>query len=278
MIANSSPGMWWAVLLGVGDHLWQSTLFALVIALLAFALRKNQARMRYWLWLAASAKFLIPLSLLIILGSHLTWLRHEPSRTNAGANNTSYLVMEVMSQPFALAAGSSKAAIHLSAPMIVERPSVTSHVAASLGPIPLFPAIVAAVWLCGFWVVLATSTIRWWKINAAIQKALPMTKGREVDVLRRMEYLGGVQQRIELKSLPISLEPGIFGLFRPLLLWPQGISERVEDAHLEAILLHESVACAPARQSYRCRPYGSRGDLLVSSPRLVVGDAIGRGT
>lgn len=239
MIANSLLGMRGAVLLGVGDHLWQSTLFALVIALLAFALRKNQARMRYWLWLAASAKFLIPFSLLMILGSHLTWLRHAPSRINAGANNTFHLAMEEMSQPFAMAARSSQAAIHLSAPMIAERPSITAHVAALLRPIPLFPAIVAAVWLCGFWVVLATWTIRWWKINAALQKALPMTKGREVNVLRRMEYLGGVQQRIELKSLPISLEPGIFGLVRPVLLWPQGISERVEDAHLEAILVHE---------------------------------------
>jgi hypothetical protein len=36
-----------------------------------------------------------------------------------------------------------------------------------------------------------------------------------------------------------SLEPGIFGIFRPVLVWPQGISERLEDAHLEAVLAHE---------------------------------------
>jgi hypothetical protein len=32
-------------------HLWQSTGFAAVAALLALALRANQARARYWLWL-----------------------------------------------------------------------------------------------------------------------------------------------------------------------------------------------------------------------------------
>jgi bla regulator protein BlaR1 len=42
------------------DHLWQSTVFGGVAALLALALRKNYARTRYWLWLAASVKFLIP--------------------------------------------------------------------------------------------------------------------------------------------------------------------------------------------------------------------------
>jgi beta-lactamase regulating signal transducer with metallopeptidase domain len=36
-----------------------------------------------------------------------------------------------------------------------------------------------------------------------------------------------------------SLEPGVFGISRPVLLWPQSISARLEDAHLEAIIAHE---------------------------------------
>ncbi len=36
-----------------------------------------------------------------------------------------------------------------------------------------------------------------------------------------------------------SLEPGILGILRPVLLWPAGISEHLQDAHLEAILAHE---------------------------------------
>jgi bla regulator protein BlaR1 len=36
-----------------------------------------------------------------------------------------------------------------------------------------------------------------------------------------------------------SLEPGIFGIARPVLLWPEQISERLGEAHLEAILAHE---------------------------------------
>jgi beta-lactamase regulating signal transducer with metallopeptidase domain len=35
------------------------------------------------------------------------------------------------------------------------------------------------------------------------------------------------------------MEPGIFGLVRPALLWPQAISARLEEAHLEAVLAHE---------------------------------------
>ncbi|MDQ2948104.1 MAG: hypothetical protein M3Y27_19575, partial [Acidobacteriota bacterium] len=41
------------------NHLWQSTAFAALIGLLVLVLRGNQARMRYWLWVTASTKFLI---------------------------------------------------------------------------------------------------------------------------------------------------------------------------------------------------------------------------
>ena len=55
------------------NHLWQSTLFAAVAWLLTLALRKNRAAVRYWIWLAASVKFLIPFSLLVSAGAQLGW-------------------------------------------------------------------------------------------------------------------------------------------------------------------------------------------------------------
>src|SRR5262249_43776257 len=40
------------------NHLWQSTLFALLIGGLTLGFRKNDARVRYWMWFAATVKFL----------------------------------------------------------------------------------------------------------------------------------------------------------------------------------------------------------------------------
>jgi hypothetical protein len=77
----------------LADHLWQSTLFALVAGLLTLALRKNRARVRHWVWLAASLKFLIPVSVLIALGSHIEW-RKAPAPSNIS------IVMVEVSQPF----------------------------------------------------------------------------------------------------------------------------------------------------------------------------------
>lgn len=61
------------------NHLWQSTLFAVVAGLLTLALRSNRAPVRYWLWFAASVKFLIPFSLLVMLGSQFEWRPAHPS-------------------------------------------------------------------------------------------------------------------------------------------------------------------------------------------------------
>ena len=55
------------------NHVWQSTLFAGVIAILTIALRDNRARLRYGLWLAASVKFLVPFATLAAVGGLLEW-------------------------------------------------------------------------------------------------------------------------------------------------------------------------------------------------------------
>jgi beta-lactamase regulating signal transducer with metallopeptidase domain len=44
---------------------------------------------------------------------------------------------------------------------------------------------------------------------------------------------------IEVMSSPTRLEPGLFGVFRPVLLLPEGIADRLTSAQLKAILVHE---------------------------------------
>ena len=53
------------------NHLWQSTVFAILAGLLTLAFRQNRAQVRYWLWFCASVKFLVPFALLLTLGSYL---------------------------------------------------------------------------------------------------------------------------------------------------------------------------------------------------------------
>src|SRR5579872_2704994 len=53
------------------NHLWQSSGFALFAGMLALMLRGHSPKVRYWVWLSASLKFLVPWVLLVRLGSQI---------------------------------------------------------------------------------------------------------------------------------------------------------------------------------------------------------------
>jgi len=87
----------------------------------------------------------------------------------------------------------------------------------------LLPMILVSLWICGFLIVACVWCIRWRRIQAAVRSASPSHLKLDVPVL----------------SSPALLEPGIFGIFRPVLLLPQGIAERLTAEQINAILAHE---------------------------------------
>jgi bla regulator protein blaR1 len=218
----NTSALWRDLAPALANHLWQSTLFAIAVGLLTFLLRKNHAQARYWLWLTASVKFLIPFSLLVNLGSLLAWSHAAPAPTGS-----LYVAVEAISQPF-------------SEPAIVN-PSIAQVAPASAAPSLLhwLPVLMVAAWLCGFAVVLLVWCLRWRRISAALRESSPLREGREAASLRRLERIAGTRRPIDIVLSRALLEPGIFGITRPVLIWPNGISEHLEDAHLEAILAHE---------------------------------------
>jgi bla regulator protein blaR1 len=201
------------------NHLWQSTLVLAAAALLTLALRKNQARIRYWIWLAASLKFLIPFAPLITIGEQLSWFRSS-APTQAGV----YLTIEQIGQPFASpVSGTSALPIHAYAP----------------APTSILPAVLVFFWLAGCLAVVAIWWMRWRRVSAAIRESAAMHTGDELETLRRLERAAGLPTELAILSSPTTLEPGIFGIFRPVLLWPKGISGHLTHDHLEGVLAHE---------------------------------------
>jgi bla regulator protein blaR1 len=176
------------------DHLWQSTLFAAAAGLLTLAFRKSRARARYWLWLTASVKFLVPFSLLVALGSQVEWRAAQ-----VGPQLELSFAIEQVSVP----------AVHAPLPPI--------HHAS------LLPEALLAVWALGFAAVLFRWFVRSRALRGARRSASPLeTRGT-----------------MQILSSPALLEPGVFGIRRPVLLLPAGITERLNSAQLEAIFAHE---------------------------------------
>jgi len=187
-------------MLPFANHLWQSTLFAIAVWLITLTLRKNRAAVRHRLWLAASVKFLVPFSLLAGLGSHFQW---ETSVTPPPAVS---MVVETVSQPFS-ASGVS-----------VIPPGTASAPQASR----IF-AVLVGVWICGIAANLFGWLIRWRQVRRAVRLAAPADLDGSVKVMYG----------------PARFEPGVFGVFRPVLLLPEGITQRLSPAQLQAVLAHE---------------------------------------
>ncbi len=184
----------------IANHLWQSTLFAGAAGLLTLALRKNPARVRHWVWVAASVKFLVPFSVLIALGSQVQWrIVPVPIQTSFS------IALDQVSQPFTAQA--------ISAPLSSTAPPALS----------LLPAVLWTMWACGFVLIAFSWWIRRRRIRAAVRAGSPVQLGLPIRAI----------------SSPSFLEPGIFGVFRPVLLLPENIFEYLTPEQWKAVVAHE---------------------------------------
>jgi bla regulator protein blaR1 len=137
---------------GLINHLWQSTVFAMAAGVLTLAFRKNRAQVRYWLWLAASVKFLVPFALLMSLGS----LAPRPA------------VVESIAPPAV-----AVAIVQFAEPL----PEPSSPVA----PRPQVPWV-AIAWACGFAGIALIRLRGWAQVRAAVRASTPVQIPATVEV------------------------------------------------------------------------------------------------
>jgi beta-lactamase regulating signal transducer with metallopeptidase domain len=186
------------------NHLWQSTIFAVVVAIVTLAFRQNRAHVRYWLWLSASVKFLVPFALLMNLGNSLwTAFAARQIATKLAPPDVSLTVQQI-AQPFTR--GLSFAP---SAPL--------THIANWI------PIALLSVWICGFLGVVLGRFRGWLRIRGAMRASTPMD----------------IQAATAVHSSPGLLEPGVVGVLHPVLLLPQDILNRLSPSQLDAVLAHE---------------------------------------
>jgi bla regulator protein blaR1 len=152
------------------NHLWQSTAFAVAVALACRALRRNSPRLRYWLWLAASMKFLLPFSLLVSTGARVQMPPDTPS--------LHAVTVQQISMAFA--------------------PALPVHTRFH------WEWIAVAIWPVGALFLLVRWLRNWRETKTAV------------------------------------LEPGVFGIFHPVLVLPKGLAYLLTEEQLQAVLAHEA--------------------------------------
>jgi bla regulator protein blaR1 len=186
------------------NHVWQSTIFALAAAALTVAFRRNSATVRYWIWFAAAMKFLVPFAVLAAVANVLPLPQAPPVATGA-----------------------------LDAATVIFR---SSAIPALRGTTSTF---VIGVWMLGVLVVLARWVWQWQRLTADARQSPPIADGVVHDTLRRIERAHGMNAPTAVVASSRSIEPGVLGIRKPVLIWPQHLTAGLSDAHIEAILAHE---------------------------------------
>jgi len=178
------------------DHLWQSTLFVLPLGALTLLLRRHAAAVRFWLWFAASVKFLVPFSVLTAMSAAVN-LPVAPMLPDGPT-------LEVLQ---------NTAAPFTNAPVASVVPGAATN----------WIMLLIATWAAGTLPLLLVWGMRWLNLRALVLAARPLAISAPLPVLTT--------------SAPI--EPGLIGIFRPVLLLPDGIQARLNTQEIDAILAHE---------------------------------------
>jgi uncharacterized protein (TIGR03435 family) len=164
---------------------------------------EKPSHVRYWIWFGASLKFLIPFALLVRAGSLIQWHSTAPKYQQSWIATA-----ERLSQPV----------LRFSAP-------ATPVQAAGIGNANHYMVgSVAVIWLGGFLVITALWLTRFARVRATRRAATPFDIG---------------DCPIPVLSTAESIEPGVFGIRKPVLLLPGEIVGHLTELQLRAIVAHE---------------------------------------
>lgn len=188
----------------IANHIWQSTLCACAAGLLVLLCRRLPARVRFWIISGALVKFLVPLAVLTAIGSRL----------------------------------SPRPATHLAEPGLlatVESPFQPPN-SGFIAPLPGGPLVpepkdirrwaLLTIWALGFIAGLAYWIAGWRRVSAAIRSA-----GVRTDLLPEFP--------VPVLLIEAGIEPGVFGIVRPVLVLPSQIAGYTTHEQLECIAAHE---------------------------------------
>jgi uncharacterized protein (TIGR03435 family) len=113
--------------------------------------------------------------------------------------------MDQVSQPFTV-------------PAVLSPPLTTAR-----STTPALPLVLWTIWAIGFAGIACSWWIRWQRINAAVHAGSPVELNLPIPAI----------------SSPSFLEPGVFGIFRPVLLLPEGIFAHLTREEWKSVAAHE---------------------------------------
>ena len=110
-----------------------------------------------------------------------------------------------------------------------------------------------AIWAIGSALLLARWIRNWLSFRATLSSAVPFV----------------TELSFKVRSVLLAVEPGVFGVLRPVIVIPQDIANHLDPAELDAILAHEIIHIQRRDNLTAAPAHAHRNAVLVPSAGLV---------
>lgn len=213
-ISNFSSPLW----VGIGNHLLQSTGFALVLGTVLIFLNTSTSHARCLLGWLALLKFAFPLSIVLLAINRFTYGSLSPPILDIGTASP----LEDLIQGVLLPIEST------SAPMVTRFGSEMNF----------FP-VIGIVWLGGFFFVLTIRLVRFYLFSKYLSESIiPASDelSQRVNILHEKLSISGNTTIWLIKD---DIEPVVFGIFDPKIIISENLYSELNHTELDAVLSHE---------------------------------------
>lgn len=203
----------------MSEMAWQVAILVVALAAISFALRRRSASLRYALWLLVLVRLVLPPSLASPTG--WSWWFRPPSVTTQ----------------------------HLATPTVaptnnqgeIKSPSPSSAPAAAPGGIETFSLSVLLMmgWLgivAARFGMLLTAGLQ---VRVWVLRARPITDPKLLGLLRDSRQRVGIRRSVDLRNSESCATPLVVGVWRPVILLPSTVLERLDANQLRSVLIHE---------------------------------------
>jgi beta-lactamase regulating signal transducer with metallopeptidase domain len=206
---------------------WQSTLLAILAAVVCRLLRRQSPALRYWIWLAVAAKLLVaPLwTANVPPPAWPTWLAWTPATITQSAEPRT---------PWTGAAGTVP-----QSPVAASAPATALRPAPAPAPTALtWQAWLLLLWLAGIAAEVARTAWQFRRLNALLAKAGHLDS-------KVTDHVSQCSRQIGLRAAPPAYAidadglPMVCGPIRPRLLLPTAITASFDAVALRQVILHE---------------------------------------
>ncbi len=216
------------------NHLWQATLFSLFVLIVCAPLTRAPARVRYSLWLVTLLKFVLPGAVLALL---VRQTGIDALFIPAGGEPATGLALS----PFLSPVSSEPVVVHAVKQVAPSGETSAAAYVTAVQDQGYWYGVLTLIWLIGCAILFGSWLRQRRLLSAAVRAGRVVRYGRELETLQRVSSWLGLRRKVTLVVSPEIAEPGVWRTLRPVVLLPEGVSERLSDNELETVMMHEMV-------------------------------------